>query len=297
MKKLATAIATIALIGTPALAADMAVKAPAPSAPAPISWTGWYGGFNFGGTWSDSSINTSATNLQNTPPGFVNGLAAATASAQGATVSSGNRGNNGPIGGAQIGYNWQFYTNWVAGFEADIQGVGNARSQAFAGTTLFNPALSTPECIAAACAISTNMTLSSEVDWLGTVRGRLGWLAWPSLLVYGTGGLAYGEVKAHTTINQAQVVPLGSVVSNFGASSSISQIRTGWTAGGGFELMLAQNWSAKIEYLYYDLGTGTSNALLVDPSTTPIPFFTNNVQTTTHFNGNIVRVGLNYQFH
>jgi hypothetical protein len=124
-----------------------------------------------------------------------------------------------------------------------------------------------------------------------------GWLAWPSLLVYGTGGLAYGEVKAHTTINQAQVVPLGSVVSNFGASSSISQIRTGWTAGGGFELMLAQNWSAKIEYLYYDLGTGTSNALLVDPSTTPIPFFTNNVQTTTHFNGNIVRVGLNYQFH
>jgi outer membrane immunogenic protein len=60
MKKLATAITAIALIGTPAFAADMAVKAP-PPAPAPVpTWTGFYGGIQFGGGWSDEAVNYSA---------------------------------------------------------------------------------------------------------------------------------------------------------------------------------------------------------------------------------------------
>jgi len=107
MKKLSTAIAAIALIGTPAFAADMAVKAPpAAPGPAPISWTGWYGGFNFGGTWSDDPINASTTNLQfcTTAQGCVNGLATATASAQGTTGTFSGR-NDGFIGGGQLGYN------------------------------------------------------------------------------------------------------------------------------------------------------------------------------------------------
>jgi opacity protein-like surface antigen len=59
MKRLATAIATIALIGTPGFAADMAVKAP-PSAPAPVpTWTGFYGGIQFGGGWGDEAVNYS----------------------------------------------------------------------------------------------------------------------------------------------------------------------------------------------------------------------------------------------
>ncbi len=66
--------------------------------------------------------------------------------------------------------------------------------------------------------------------------------------------------------------------------------------------MLAEHWSAKAEYLYYDLGRVTHNGILADPITgpgagQPANFFTNNVQTSTRFNGNIVRVGLNYQFH
>jgi outer membrane immunogenic protein len=64
--------------------------------------------------------------------------------------------------------------------------------------------------------------------------------------------------------------------------------------------MIAPQWSAKVEYMYYDLGRVTYNGLLVDAITVPgfVPpnFFTNNVQTSTHFNGNIVRVGLNYNF-
>ncbi len=77
----------------------------------------------------------------------------------------------------------------------------------------------------------------------------------------------------------------------------ISQTRTGWTAGGGFEGMFAPRWSAKIEYLYYDLGSVTYNATLADACFgCGVNFFTNNVRTTTRFNGNIVRAGLNWHF-
>jgi outer membrane immunogenic protein len=111
MKKLATAIAAIALLGTPAFAADMAVKAP-PPAPAPVyNWTGWYIGINVGGTWSDGGISTSSNNLQfcSVAQGCGGGLESALAAAQGATgVFSGNMA--GFIGGVQVGYNWQFAT-------------------------------------------------------------------------------------------------------------------------------------------------------------------------------------------
>jgi len=137
------------------------------------------------------------------------------------------------------------------------------------------------------------------MDYFGTVRGRLGWLAYPSLLVYGTGGLAYGGVKSSMTANQTNINFSPGIQFNPSASGGISQTRTGWTAGGGFEWMLDPHWSTKVEYLYYDLGNVTYNTLLVDgcPACGTFPFFTNSVQTTTRFNGNVVRVGLNYQFH
>ena len=82
--------------------------------------------------------------------------------------------------------------------------------------------------------------------WFGTVRGRVGY-AFNNILFYGTGGLAFGELRGET----------------FGLSES--HTTAGWTAGVGAEFGLAPNWSAKIEYLYVDLSdsrfiiTGTSN--------------------------------------
>jgi outer membrane immunogenic protein len=293
MKQLLTAIAAIALIGTPAFAADMAVEAPPPApVPAPVySWTGWYVGGNVGGIWGGDSINVNATNLEVCSVAC-GGLATAVASAQGTTgVFSGH--NNGFIGGGQLGYNWQF-ANWVAGFEADVQGVGakdnGGASTATVGLVGFPGSF-----------VTTNVSVTKEIDYLGTVRGRLGWFATPSLLVYGTGGLAYGGVKASTNATSSFIGAFKCRVLNCNPSTSsdISQTRTGWTAGGGFEWMWAPRWSVKVEYLYYDLGRVTYNSLLVDSCTNcaGVPFFTNNVQTTTRFNGNIVRVGLNYQFH
>ena len=295
MKKrpLISSIATLALIGTPALAADMAVKAP-PPAPAPVySWTGWYGGFNVGGTWSDDPINVNTTTLQFCPVGICGGGAeTAAAAAQGTSgVFSGKA--SGFIGGGQFGYNRQF-NNWVAGFEADIQGVASSRASGASNATV---ALAD-----GSGTVSSNLSATKAIDYLGTVRGRLGWLATPGLLVYGTGGLAYGGVRTSTNATSNLVTGFNCalvVCNNLSTGSSLSQTSAGWTAGGGLEWMWTRQWSVKVEYLYYDLGRATSSSQVADPlNGFAVPnYFVNNVQTSTRFNGNIARVGLNYQFH
>jgi outer membrane immunogenic protein len=125
---------------------------------------------------------------------------------------------SGFAGGVQAGYNWQTGP-WVFGAEGDIQATG--ANDTFAPWKFSNP-------------------------WFGTVRGRVGY-ALSNILFYGTGGLAFGELRGET----------------FGLSES--HTNAGWTAGVGAEFGFAQNWSAKIEYLYVDLAnsnftiTGASN--------------------------------------
>ena len=136
-------------------------------------------------------------------------------------------------GGVQAGYNWQIGP-WVFGVEGDIQATG--ADDTFAPWKFSNP-------------------------WFGTVRGRVGY-ALNNILFYGTGGLAFGELRGET----------------FGLSES--HTTAGWTAGVGAEFGLAQNWSAKIEYLYVDLAdshftiTGVSNG----------------------YRFGLVRAGVNYHF-
>ncbi|MFG3595793.1 outer membrane protein [Bradyrhizobium sp. RDI18] len=126
---------------------------------------------------------------------------------------------SGFVGGVQAGYNWQNGGPWVFGLEGDIQATG--AEETFAPWKFSNP-------------------------WFGTVRGRAGY-AFTNVLFFGTGGLAFGELRATT----------------FGLTESHTNL--GWTLGAGAEVGLAPNWSAKIEYLYVDLAnsnfviTGASN--------------------------------------
>jgi outer membrane immunogenic protein len=98
-------------------------------------------------------------------------------------------------------------------------------------------------------------------DYLATVRGRLGY-AFDRVMPYVTGGLAIGNVKASTPF------------------SSTDDTRAGWTVGGGVEFALAGPWTAKVEYLYADLGKDSGSSLGTD----------------VDFHTNIVRAGLNYRF-
>jgi outer membrane immunogenic protein len=265
----AGAIAAALTVGS-AFAADLpSTKAPPylPPPPPPM-WTGFYVGLNAGGTWSDSnSVDTASF-------ATIPGTAALFANLASASVPVGQSG--GFIGGGQIGYNWQFSNNFVAGIEADIQGVAHSGNSGSAATAFFP--------------VVTTLSSTKTLDYLGTVRGRLGYLVTPTLLAYGTGGLAYGGVSSSTTITQsAFVVPFGNSYSSF------SDTRAGWTAGGGVEWMFWPNWSAKAEYLYYDLGNvnysgSLSLAVGLPGLTYAIP------QSTTRFNGHIVRAGVNYHF-
>jgi outer membrane immunogenic protein len=245
---------------------------------------------NAGGTWA----NNNSVYVTNWPAGGALGVA-------NLLLSGSYSANNGAgfIGGGQIGYNWQFYNGrLVAGIEADIQGIAGSRggSSAWAAAPL---ATITIGDTTIPFSLLSNVNVRRSLDYLGTVRGRLGWLFTPTLLVYGTGGLAYGGVNVSLSNFQGIIIgapfgglPPGTLIpSQFGASS-FSDTRVGWTAGGGLEWMFWPNWSAKAEYLYYDLGTVAGSAVNVGLAGTAVSIS----QFSTRFSGNIVRAGVNYHF-
>jgi outer membrane immunogenic protein len=201
--------------------------------------------------------------------GAVAALAAGWAgAAQAADLSYGSRGPYtvnqplnafswaGPYLGGNLGYDWgsvDHNPTKPSGFSGGVQGGYNWQS----GPLVFG--------------VEGDIQLSGADDtfaprkfsnpWFGTVRGRVGY-AFNNVLFYGTGGLAFGELQADT----------------FGLTETHTNV--GWTLGVGTEVGIAQNWSAKIEYLYVDLAsdnfaiTGVSNA----------------------YRFGMVRAGINYHF-
>jgi outer membrane immunogenic protein len=289
---LAAVIAASALIITQlALAADMPLKVrPLPEpAPAP-TWTGFYGGVQIGGGWSNEAVNYSP----NDPIGaqVINGTGGfplEQPAANGYRIQQ-----SGLVGGFEAGYNWQL-SNWLLGLETDFSfsGVDGTAS----GTSNFQGN--------GGGIVQTQTTAAQQkLDWYGTVRGRAGWLATPNLLLFGTGGFAYGRVvdSANYTINgppgaitfTAPFVGFAAVcvVNAACFSGSSSAIRTGWTAGGGIEWQFVQRWSAKIEYQFVDLGTETVRVTAFNGGgAIPASF-----NAAFHDRFNVVRVGLNYRF-
>jgi outer membrane immunogenic protein len=288
MKRPATAVAAIALIGTPAFAADMAVKAPPPApAPTPVySWTGFYVGLNAGGGWGNNGIDNSLT------PGACNAGAQCPVFFAGLNTILGGSFDAHPsgfIGGGQIGYNYQTGV-YVWGVETDFQGT-SIKGSATTATTIV-------PFITAGSSLTATGTGSEKIDWLGTLRGRLGWTPTAPLLVYATGGLAYGGVQTGASFSEQPFSAGVGVTGNGFTAISQSDTRAGWTVGGGLEWMFAPQWSIKGEYLYYDLGTVTLNQTLVHVGTGAGAgtVADDNIQSAAHYRGNIARAGLNYKF-
>jgi outer membrane immunogenic protein len=220
---------------------------------------------------------------------------------------------NGAIGGVEGGYNWQAASNWILGIEADFQASGeNASGNTHQNSITpdsFGFGFSNGSSASGAVNISQSISQSVSLLWFGTVRGRVGYTIWPTMMLYGTGGLAYGRVNesvsassnfsvpvtttgAVSVVSQVATSSTGAVVSlpiaaNQGFEAAVTKI--GWTLGGGIEGVVPNThvtWKA--EYLYMDLGTAnyTFNSLGLGTIT-----------VSTHFTDNIFRVGLNYQFH
>ena len=290
--KIYVAALALALSAGSALAADLPrYKAPPPPPPPPPPmWSGFYVGLNAGYTFSNNNqITTTAFPFFNNAAlgcGAINECPISSALSANSVI---NVSNDGFIGGGQVGYNWQFWNgSAVAGVEADIQGVASSSNNGGAFAS------SGPITNFAAFQYLTFTQASKRLDYIGTVRGRAGWLFMPTLLVYGTGGLAYGGVQSSISVFSA-LQPPAATAPFFGATT-YSDTRVGWTAGGGMEWMFWPNWSAKVEYLYYDLGTVTSQFAMIQTSNVGTPFLGNALQSSARYNGHIVRAGLNYHF-
>jgi outer membrane immunogenic protein len=259
---------------TSALAADLPArtytKAPVFVDPG-YNWTGFYLGGNVGYSWGRSSDTSS----------FANGA--------GTTLftSAGSSNLDGVVGGGQAGYNWQMQ-NWVWGLEADIQGTGERGSRGFTCPTgVCTPSTIPPGFFALVIVIpgaAVPASLDQKIDWFGTVRARAGVLVDPRVLLYATGGLAYGGVNTSETIAAS--------------SFSTTDTRVGYAVGAGVEGAIGGNWTAKLEYLYVDLGR-TSGSFA-----TAIPAFgagtvasgTLASSYSSRITDNVLRVGLNYKF-
>jgi outer membrane immunogenic protein len=172
--------------------------------------------------------------------------------AGGFTDGSGN-GNNGRfLGGVQVGYDMQFSQNWVLGVEGQYSWLSGNNNN-FVGT---------------------GFAFNSDRRELGSVTGRLGY-TWGPAMLYFKGGYAYSDSR--DTVNFA-----GAPITGFNRGS-----RDGYTVGGGLEYMIAQNWSAKVEYMYYDFDRNVSATFV------PGPFLaTGNFRDEEH----VIKAGLNYRF-
>jgi opacity protein-like surface antigen len=235
---------------TSASAADF--KGPAPAAVAPWSWSGFYIGAHAGYGWARDPFNDAIFGNKIPPLLGINA--------------------NGFLGGFQAGANVQ-HGPWVGGLEIDLSGTNIKGSTSSTGTVVDN-----------GDSVTTTVRQTDKFDWIGSARARFGYVPWPNLLLYGTGGLAW------TRFNQTQQADI--VFSSGGTTATITQTistptwRFGWVAGAGVETRLwDSNWLARIEYLHFDFrdsgnsistefGSSTSDNLTVD----------------------VVRAGLSYKF-
>jgi outer membrane immunogenic protein len=192
-------------------------------------WTGFYIGVNGGYAGGDFEhpFNVDGIVVEQGSFNLLNGSLDITAS--------------GFIGGGQVGYNWQ-HGQWVFGAEADIQ-ASNVKGELSADLNI-----NTGDPLASDDDTSVSGEIGTQLDYFGTLRLRAGYVPVERLLVYGTGGYAYGRTESY----------FNGSISQGGESDGIDlsekNHRNGWTIGGGAEYAFTDNLSLKTEYLYTDLG-------------------------------------------
>lgn len=244
MKLIGSAPAVAALcviVPCTAFAADLGPITKAPPAPVAYRWSGCHAGIEGGGAWG-SSQHIHEDPAQ--PVGF--GL-----------PLTNEFGVSGALVGVTLGCDYQV-NRWVIGLENDISWTN------LKGSANLIPPLLPP----------SNLFETSQ-KWLDTQRVRVGY-AFDRWLVYGTGGVAFTEVR----------IDLTSFL--FGTHGSSSQTVLGWTAGVGAEYAFWQNWSAKVEYLHADFG----RTFFAEIPVAGGAFLARDVKLTN----DIVRAGVNARF-
>lgn len=261
MSRLITLVAALsaASLAGNASAADVPIrKSPVMSAVSVSNWSGVYGGLQLGALlttrdWRTLSLGSPAA----------------------APVGLATRGFDQSAfrTGLFIGYNYQFAPTWVAGIEADI-GYGFTGKK----TTIGLPGSGFPA--------NTSDRLSAKGGWDGSLRARLGYLITPTVMLYGTGGLAFQQ-NTYTALCTATAT--GACTINANVKNSDTYL--GWTIGAGLEAMLTNNWLVRAEYRYADFGKETANYIF-NPAAAPVESGLARTSLKTHN----INVGLAYKF-
>lgn len=265
-----SSLLTMGLLSPTASAAELPLPVKAPIAlppPLPVwTWTGFYGGGNCGGSWGSSPAKVDFYPAVTDPLLFSERIAV-----------------DGFVCGGQTGYNYQIGI-WVVGLETDFDGSGQRGN-----TTINCPACSEGPVVTTA--------ITERLNWFGTVRPRFGVTITPLLMVYATGGLAYGELTDSGSSSQsaAGYYPFSSTPFSFRTTS------VGGTVGAGVEGQLFGNWTWRVEYLFMELrepsgSVITYNGPFVTCASGPGCVGPIRITVDPIFTDNIVRGGINYKF-
>ena len=251
--KLAIAAGAVLILGTQAQAADIArpvYKAPV-VAPA-FNWSGFYVGGHAGWGWGKGDGEL----VRYVPP-----VAGAAPPIAIGTVRVNDR--DGFLGGAQVGFNWQAPNSpWVLGIEADGSWTDASTQSTVAGAGgLLNTTL-------------------SDTNWYASITGRIGY-AWGMSLLYVKGGAGFMDVDYQSR----SVAGGGTFLSN-----AVSDTRSGWLIGAGFEQAIASGWSWKVEYNYIDFASETYSFTTTTGAGSNTA--TNDLTEAAH----LVKVGVNFRF-
>ena len=239
-------------------------NSPAPAPATSYNWTGGYVGGHVG--WGRGRANTTFTPLPNATQ-FID-----------MTPTTLRPNPGGFNGGAQGGYNWQM-GHFVIGGEADISW------SRMSGTATVTPIIKNNGTPFPGAGF---LTAHQNTTWFGTFRGRVGITPTPRVLIYGTGGLAYGHVNYSANADFRPGVP--TAILFFQYPASLSKTKAGWTAGGGAEVGINKHWSWKAEYLYYDL---RKESLTANPVPANPPF---QVAYTWQTKAHTFNTGINFRF-
>jgi outer membrane immunogenic protein len=308
----------LAISAGAALAADLpSRKAPMlpPPPPPPPMWTGFYAGLNAGyGFGGSNNITTVTPVWDEYASTYFNTWAVPNLAGTFGAIQLANSGRasanlSGFAGGGQIGYNYQWGSNVVIGLEADMQGAGISGSGSYVGAGLDTYRMGRMNMPHADRQVVGYGNVQASLNWFGTVRGRLGYLFTPTMLVYATGGLTYGGATAKATYasvtNWINTGMLDFPYSQAGfGGGQASTTLVGWNAGGGLEWMFMPNWSLKAEAFYYDLGNLNLQGYAATPASgLPAQMGTVIGEAQALFpnsrisvNGVIARAGINYHF-
>ena len=248
-----------------------------------FNWAGPYAGLNAGDAQNNNKTKYNYTAYSTSETDFAAGfgagdpsLAVANGVASGVlplSLGSGSSANF--IGGGQLGYNWQS-NHLVYGIEGDFNFLNSKQNSTSNG--MFS--------LYGGGSFSNDNKSSSEINWLSTIKGRLGYAA-DNFLVYGTAGVAFGDTK----VASSSVGYDGSNYDTF--SNSISQIKAGYVVGGGVEYAIDSHWTVRGEGEYYNLGTTHYSVIPQDANSISEAI---SINASHKFDGELARFAINYRF-